>query len=234
MTKNLNCIIVDDDGMSLKILQTLVERTEFLDLKGAFSSSVEAAHAIRRMKIDLIFLDIEMPDMTGLEFIKALDQKPQIIIVSSKDKYARDAFDYDVVDYLLKPIDNYPRFLKAVFKAKDNIDTNTQLGKGGNDNIFIKVDSLYVNFSLSDILWVEAYGDYVKIHTNQKTHTVYSTLKSIEGKLPSEDFVRIHRSYIVRMDKIKNIDLSNLQIEDHILPISNSYKPELMERIRTL
>ncbi len=236
MYEKYKCIIVDDDIMSLKILEALVAKTDFLELIGAYSSSIEAANVAREQPIDLIFLDIEMPNMTGLEFIKTLDKKPQIIIASSKKEYALDAFEYDVVDYLLKPIEDYSRFLKAVLKAKDKImaEPKEPIIDRPQENIFIKVDSLLVNFDLKDIYWVEAYGDYVKIHTLDKTHTVYSTLKAIEEKLPSYDFVRIHRSYIVRIDKIKNIDQNNLEITGKVLPVSNSYKQDLIKRIKTL
>ena len=228
----MNCIAVDDDLLSLKILEGLIAKTDMLNLLGTFSNAVEVANVTREADIDLIFLDVEMPEMTGLELIKILDKKPQIIIVSSKRKYALDSYNYDVVDYLLKPVKNYARFLQAVQKAYKNFE---QLNvKETDDYIFIKVDSLLLNFNFNDILWLEAFGDYVKIHTNRKVYTVYTTLKAMEQKLPKDDFFRIHRSYIVRIDKIKNVDQSNLQIESKIIPISNTYRHSFFERINTL
>ena len=203
-----------------------------LNLLGTFDDAVEAANVTTNQNIDLIFLDVEMPEMTGLELIKILDKKPQIIIVSSKSKYALDSYNYDVVDYLLKPVENYARFLQAVQKAHKNFQQKSP--KEVDDYIFIKVDSLFLNFNFHDILWVEAFGDYVKIITEEKIYTVYSTLKTIEKKLPEDDFIRVHRSYIVRIDKIKNVDLSNLQIKNKIIPISNTYRQSFFERINTL
>ena len=232
MKKVMNCIAVDDDQLSLKILEGLIAKTDMLNLLGTFNDAVEAANVTTNQKIDLIFLDVEMPEMTGLELIKILDNKPQIIIVSSKSKYALDSYNYDVVDYLLKPVENYARFLQAVQKAHKNFQQIKP--KEADDYIFIKVDSLFLNFNFHDILWVEAFGDYVKIVTEEKIFTVYSTLKTIEKKLPDGDFIRVHRSYIVRIDKIKNVDLSNLQIKNKIIPISNTYRQSFFERINTL
>ena len=228
----MNCIAVDDDQLSLKILEGLIAKTDMLNLLGTFDDAVEAANVTTNQNIDLIFLDVEMPEMTGLELIKILDKKPQIIIVSSKSKYALDSYNYDVVDYLLKPVENYARFLQAVQKAHKNFQQKNP--KEADDYIFIKVDSLFLNFNFHDILWVEAFGDYVKIITEEKIYTVYSTLKTIEKKLPEDDFIRVHRSYIVRIDKIKNVDLSNLQIKNKIIPISNTYRQSFFERINTL
>ena len=232
MKKVMNCIAVDDDQLSLKILEGLIAKTDMLNLLGTFDDAVEAANVTTNQNIDLIFLDVEMPEMTGLELIKILDKKPQIIIVSSKSKYALDSYNYDVVDYLLKPVENYARFLQAVQKAHKNFQQKSP--KEADDYIFIKVDSLFLNFNFHDILWVEAFGDYVKIITEEKIYTVYSTLKTIEKKLPEDDFIRVHRSYIVRIDKIKNVDLSNLQIKNKIIPISNTYRQSFFERINTL
>ncbi len=228
----MNCIAVDDDQLSLKVLEGLIAKTEMLHLLETFSSAADVANAMSNKDVDLIFLDVEMPDMTGLELIEVLDKKPQIIIVSGKSKYALDSYNYDVADYLLKPVENYARFLQAVKKAYKNFEK--EAAKEADDHVFIKVDSLLLNFNYNDIFWVEAYGDYVKIHTSQKVYTVYSTLKMVEEKLPKDDFFRVHRSYIVRVDKIKNVDQTNLQIENKIIPISKSYRHSFFERINTL
>ena len=230
--KKITCLAVDDDAMTLKIVESLANRTDFLRLLGTFDSSVDVVNALRKQPVDLIFLDIEMPDMTGLELIKALEYKPEIILISTKSEYALEAFEYEVADYLLKPIANYSRFLQAVQRVRDRITEKAP--PPSSEHIFLKVDSLLVKFALKDILWVEAFGDYVKVKTPDKVHMVYATLKSIAEALPREDFVRIHRSYIVRADRIENIDNTNLQITDKILPIGNSHKKNLMERIKVL
>ncbi len=226
----LNCIIVDDDLMSLKLIESLVGKTDSLKLFGSYDNAIDAEKVIRSNKIDLIFLDIEMPEMTGLELLGTLEKTPQIIIVSSKEKYALDSYNYDVTDYLIKPIESYARFLRAVLKAQKKTCKEREEG----DTIFIKVDSMLLNFNLTEIHWVEAYGDYVKIHTKEKMFVVYSTLKTMVKKLPSVDFVRVHRSFIVRLDKIKNIDQNTVLIDEKVIPISNSYKSAFYEKINTL
>jgi DNA-binding LytR/AlgR family response regulator len=237
MADLLKCIIVDDDTMSLRILQSLVEKTDILQLVGLYDNSITAARALTEQEVDILFLDVEMPDMTGLQLIETLEYKPQIIITTSKEEYARNAFEYDAVDFLLKPIESYSRFLKAVRKAKTLIQPKAPsepTGKATQDTIFIKVDSLLVNFDLKEALYMEAFGDYVKIHTDKKVHLVHTKLRTLEETLPSKDFVRVHRSYIVRIDKIKNIDTANLQLGSKIIPISNTYRQQLFDRIQTL
>jgi len=236
MERKLSCIVIDDDEMSLKIVETLINKTEFLELKGLYNSSLEGATVLSQEQVDIIFLDIEMPEMSGLDLLKTFDTYPQIILISSKESYAIEAFEHEVTDYLLKPIDDYSRFLKSVLKAKKGIEKKSEklIQTENPNNVFIKVDSLLINFNLKDILWVEAYGDYVKIHTSEKYYVVYSTMKAMCEKLPSNDFIRVHRSFIVRLDKIKNIDLTNLQVDKKIIPISNSYKSILMDRVKSL
>ena len=235
MTQKISCIVVDDDAMTLKIVESLVNRTDFLHLVGTYESSVDASNAFQQQPVDLIFLDVEMPDMTGLELIKTLHPRPAIVLISTKQEYALEAFEYEVIDYLLKPIANYGRFLQAAQRARMSVEKKGPVTAPDKSNhIYLKVDSLLVKFPLKEILWVEAFGDYVKVKTPHKVHTVYATLKSIEDALPDDEFMRIHRSYIVRMDKIDNIDNTNLQITDQILPIGNSHKRNLMERIKVL
>jgi DNA-binding LytR/AlgR family response regulator len=188
-------------------------------------------------KVDILFVDVEMPDMTGLQLIETLEHKPQIIITTSIEQYAMHAFESDAVDFLLKPIESYARFLKAVRKAKSNIlpkDIPVSPGKSAQDTIFIKIDSLLINFDLKEALYMEAFGDYVKIYTDKKMYVVHSKLRTMEETLPEKDFVRVHRSYIVRIDKIKNIDTSNLQVGNKIIPVSNSYRQLLFNKIQTL
>ena len=242
MKKILDCIIVDDDDMSITILESLITKTDFLNLKGKFSSAIDAASYLNKETVDLLYLDVEMPEMTGLELLSTLTIKPQIILTTSNSKYALDAFEYDVTDYLLKPIANYARFLKASNKAKENyqkgigtLSEQNNEGKIGVDKcLFVKVDSVLVKIDFDMLLWVEAYGDYVKIYTDKKMHLVYTTLRAVEDKLPTNEFMRVHRSYIIRLDKIVNIDQGSLLIKDKIVPVSNTYKTKLMERLHTL
>ncbi|MBX2842874.1 MAG: LytTR family DNA-binding domain-containing protein [Flammeovirgaceae bacterium] len=234
MGKKLTCIIVDDDLMSLKIMETLVARNSSLDMVGKFENAIDAANMLANQPVDLIFLDVEMPEMTGLEFIKTLSAPPQIILTTSKEKYALEAFEYEVTDYLLKPIENYARFLKAVQRVQKNIEEKNANSTEEGDSLFVKVESLLENIKFVDIDFIEAAGDYVKIHTSKRMLLVYTTLRAVEKKLPESQFMRIHRSFIIRLDRIENIDISNLQIGRRIIPISNTYKGSLMERIKTL
>jgi len=231
MSDKLNCIIVDDDRISIQVLEELIQKTDLLNFVASFTSAPAALKALQKEQVDLIFLDVEMPEMSGLEFLQSLTKKPEIIITSSKEKYALDAFNSDVTDYLLKPITEYSRFVKAVMKV---IDKNDEGKTSDASSIFVKVDSLLINLEFDQILWVEAYGDYVKIITPEKTHTVYSKLKTIEERLPQNTFMRVHRSYIVNLTKIDNIDHTNLQIGKKIVPVSNSYKEQLIKTINLL
>ncbi len=236
MENSYSCVLVDDDRMSLKILQSLVEMTPFLHLSGVFENPIEAFKMLSELKIDILFLDVEMPEMTGLELLDTLSTPPQIILTTSKQNYAVQAYDYEVTDFLLKPINNYSRFLKAVRKAKSNLAPRvvSKSKEGGINHIFIKIDSLLVNFNLEKIIYIEAFGDYIKIHTEEKTFVAHSKLRTVEETLPTQDFARIHRSFIVRLDKIKNIDPTNLEVGKKILSISNSYRANLLAKINTL
>lgn len=229
---DLKCVIIDDDPISQNLIESLIEKTSGLVLECTFQNPEEGAAYLSNSTIDLLFLDIEMPEMSGLELLDTINNLPPVIIISSKNEYAIEAYNFEVVDYLVKPIESYARFLKAINRVRDKGVKTAEVKS--QDKIFIKVDSLLVNFDLKDIIWIEAYGDYVKIKTSSKTHTVYSTMKAIEGKLPEKEFIRIHRSYIVRVDQIINIDNTNLEIGDGIVPIGSKYKQILLERINLL
>jgi DNA-binding LytR/AlgR family response regulator len=235
-TKKLSCVIVEDDPVAQKVLEVLIHKTSVLDLKGTFENPIEATTYLKSEKVDLAFIDVEMPEISGLQLIDLLDSKIAVIIVSNRDQYAIDAFERDVCDYLLKPLNDYSRFMKAVLKAKEIRDTRHEISSGkANDNpLFVKVDSLLHNINLDTILWVEAYGDYVKINTDQKMLMVLSTLKAIESKVPEDEFVRVHRSFIVNIKRIDNIDPNNLQIGPKIIPISANFRDSLMNKISLL
>ena len=226
----LKTIVVDDDKLQLEVMSDFVEKTNFLDLQQAFHEPLIALENIVNTNPDLLLLDVEMPDLSGLELIKSLNNPPQTIIVTGKEGYAVEAFELDVVDYLVKPVNDYSRFFKAVTKAHENFAPQ-KTDKIG-DHIYVKEDSLLVNVPVKSIMYFEAFGDYVKIGTTDKVYVIHSTLTKIEDRLP-DDFLRIHRSFIVQLDKIKNIDQHNLQIGEKIIPISQSMRPKLMNRIKT-
>jgi DNA-binding LytR/AlgR family response regulator len=226
----MNCLIVDDDELSRRTIEHFIKETSFLSLERSCESAVEAVNILsNNNNIQLIFLDIEMPIMNGIDLLKSFDHHPQIILMTSHKDYALEAFEYNVTDYLLKPI-TYSRYLKAVKKASEKDRENSIVSAPSSEDIFIKVDSSLIKLSIKDILWVEAMGDYVSINTTEKRYVVYSTMKRIEEKLP-EVFMRIHRSYIVNLNRISNIDDYFITINKKILSVSRNYKEALIQRL---
>lgn len=233
----MNCIIIDDDKLSRRIIEEFIHKTEFLNLVNAYSNAVEAINFLKSGEdIDLIFLDIEMPEMTGIDFLNTLNNPPQVIIASSKGEYALDAFEYDVTDYLLKPI-SYSRFFKAVDKAY-NRGNKVKIDSLGKDEIFIKRNSTLVRLNFDNILWVEALENYVIFNTYDDKFTIHFTMKAIEQKLPTSKFVRVHRSYIVNITSINVIEDNAIIIEveegKKAIPIGKSYKEKLMKDLNLI
>ena len=229
----MNCIVIDDDKVSRLLIEKYINKTDFLEFKGAYTSAVEALNSMQTdHDIDLIFLDIEMPEMSGVEFIKTLTNLPQVIVISAKDKYALEAIEYDVSDYLLKPI-SFSRFIKAVEKVHaKHKDTKEELT--GKDGIFIKSSSSsLVRLKYEDILWIEALENYVIINTFNNKYTIHFTMKAIINKLPLKMFSRVHRSYIVNLTKIEMIEdnaiVMKVEGETKSIPIAKSYKEDLMK-----
>ena len=233
----MNCIIIDDDNLSRRILEVFIAKTDGLVLLKSFSDAIGAINYLKTEDdVHLIFLDIEMPDMTGIEFLNSIKSQPQIIIVSGKEKYALDAFEFDVTDYLLKPV-VYTRFFKAVDKAllrfgKEDTSIN------GKDEIFIKKNSALVRLKYVDILWIEALENYVIFNTYKEKFTIHFTMKAIEQKLPPNKFTRVHRSFIVNTSSIDVIEDNSVLVktEDGIrsIPIGKSYKEKLMKDINLI
>ena len=228
----MNCLVVDDDKLSRELMIEYIHRTDGLELAKACENAIIASNFLKANTVDLIFLDIEMPKMTGIEFIRALAPMPPIILISAKEKYALEAFEYEVLDYLVKPV-AYDRFLKAVNKAMKTLQPQP-LASVKNDTVFLKVDSELVGIKLEDILWIEAMGDYIAVITPQKKYVILSTMKEMEAKLTSKEFMRVHRSFIVRLDKIKKIAEDILLVMDKPIPISKPMKKELLDRLNLL
>ena len=233
----MNCIIIDDDKLSRRILEEFINKTEGLHLKYSFEDAVEPINTLKKEdEIHLIFLDIEMPEMSGIDFLNTLKNPPQIIIVSAKGKYALDAFEYDVTDYLLKPV-SYTRFFKAVDKAMARFEKNKDnlLGK---EEIFIKKNSTLVRLNYDEILWVEALENYVIFTTFKEKFTIHFTMKAIEQKLPTNKFSRVHRSFIVNTSKIDVIEDNSVIMRtaegNKSLPIGKSYKDKLLKDINLI
>jgi DNA-binding LytR/AlgR family response regulator len=234
----MNCIIIDDDDMSRRVIEEFVNRTDFLSLNRSFTGAVEAINYVKQetVEVNLIFLDIEMPEMSGIEFLNTLTHPPQIIIISSKEKYAIQAFEYSVTDYLLKPI-TYARFFKAVSKAYENFNKGKSM-LDGDKEIFIKKNSSLVRIKYNDILWVEALENYVVINTMNDKFTIHFTMKSIENQLPMVKFKRVHRSFIVNVSRITSIEDNSVVIKladgRKIIPIGKSYREKLLREINLM
>lgn len=231
----MNCIIVDDDPIALRFVKQLVTKSDALTLIGECSNAEDALILIEKNTIDLIFLDIEMPGMSGIEMMKTSIISAQIILISSHNEYAAEAFEYNVTDFLTKPIE-VNRFLKSVNKAieiNENLRTSNRINKTG--DLYLKQGSRLVHINEKDILYVEALADYVTIHCeNKDKFTILSTMKAIEFKLTSDDFVRIHRSFIIRLEKIKVIEDDSVSIGTQVLPISRTQKPVLFQKLHLL
>lgn len=242
----MNCIIIDDDKLSCKILESFVEKTDSLSLQNTFENPVEALNNISDFSdIDLVFLDIEMPHMTGLDFLSAVEKKPQVIIVSSKEKYAINAFDFDVTDYFLKPV-TYARFFKGINKAKEFFAGNNNTPEEKvtveetttEDGFFFKENNSIIRLKFMDILWIEALENYVSLCTHDSKYTIHQNLKSIENTLPSSIFRRVHRSFMVNLQNLKMIEDNSLIYTTKNgkirIPIGKSYREKLLSNLNML
>jgi len=231
----LNTILVDDDEMSTGILKHLIDSVSYINLLKTCRCPLEAVEVLRNDDIDLLFLDIEMPRLNGIDLIKSLASPPLIILTTSHEEYAQKAFEHNVVDYLLKPIE-LPRFMRAASKAKELFDH----AHGGDadvftaDYIFIRKNSVLNKVYVKDILWAEAQGDYVTVVTPEKKFTLHITLKALEKKLPPVRFMRVHRSFIVQLEQIHSIDDSVISVNNRTIPIGSLYRESFMKRINVL
>jgi DNA-binding LytR/AlgR family response regulator len=233
----MNCIIIEDDPLSVRIIQEFIRKTTDLNLMHTFSNAIDAINILQTDEsIELIFLDIELPEMSGIEFIDSIKEPPQVIIISSKGLYAADAFDYDVADYLVKPI-TYARFYKAIQRARKRLEKD-KLEKVGRSEIFIKKDATLVRLKYSEILWIEALENYVIFNTFNEKFTIHFTMKAVEQKLPQDKFTRVHRSFIVNTSSIDAIEDNSVLIKVHdgtkLIPIGKSYKDKLMGDINLI
>jgi DNA-binding LytR/AlgR family response regulator len=232
MSDIIKCILVDDEPMSRIALEVLIKRLENWELLKSCENAIEARDFLQHNTVDVIFLDIEMPEITGIEFLKMMETYPEVVIVSSKQEYALEAFEYEVSDYILKPV-MLDRFMKAVTRIEGRLQVEGE-SFIKSDSVFIKSNGQLVSIRLESILSVEAYGDYVNIYTAKDRFVVHSTMKGIANKLPKDQFLRVHRSHIVRLDKINAIEETLIIIEKKLIPIGESYRGELMKRLNFL
>jgi DNA-binding LytR/AlgR family response regulator len=235
----IRCVITDDEPFARKGLQGYVEQIDFLELKGVCENAIELNSLIKKEPVDLLFLDIEMPYMTGIDFLKNIPSPPKVIFTTAYEKYALQGFEMEVLDYLLKPI-SFERFLKAANKAFDywrmqQAPSGSQPGSGGQDRsqdyIFVKADSKLEKIQFSDILFIESMENYLAIYTRERKIITHLTLKMLQEKLPSGTFIQPHKSYLVAIDKINSIEGNILHILNYQVPISKYQREEVMEKI---
>ncbi|MBC7642436.1 MAG: response regulator transcription factor [Flavobacterium sp.] len=226
----LNCVVVDDSSIQRIIITKLVANNQNLNLIGDFSNAIDARNCMTINQIDLVFLDVEMPVISGFDFIDGLNTKPQIVFISSKADYALKAFDYEATDYLQKPID-HDRFNIAVKRVLDLHALKKENIEDDGDFIFIKSNLKKLKIFTSKIKWVEAYGDYVKVVTDEEVNLVLSTMKAFENELPKQKFVRVHKSFIVNLDKIDRFNNKFAEIGINKIPLSRNKKDFLFNSL---
>ncbi len=227
-------LIVDDNKVTGIMLQEMLKKMEHIEVINLFSSAIEARNYLKDNSVDILFLDVEMPDMTGLELLKVLPERPLTIMITANKAYALDAFELNVLDFLVKPF-SISRVMMAVEKAVELLKMkNTRLNQVEKDYIFIRDNKAIRKILLADILWVESKGDYVKIITSKSTFIVHSTLKNLEDNLPAQGFVRIHRGYLISIEKLEYIEDGAAYIQGNALPVSETYKNEVLKKLRLI
>ncbi|HNX43743.1 MAG TPA: LytTR family DNA-binding domain-containing protein [Bacteroidales bacterium] len=228
---NLRCIIVDDEPLALDLLEGYVVKTPWLILEGRFSSAFEAMAFLEKVKVDLVFLDIQMPGLSGLEFSRSLQNGPRVIFTTAFGQYALDGFKVEALDYLLKPV-SYPEFLSAANKARRWFElTGKSAGQLARNTIFVKSDYKMVQIELSKILYIEGLKDYVKIYREDTEKPVLTlmSMKSLEENLPENIFMRVHRSFIVNLEKITTIERNRIVFGKTYIPVSDNYKDKFLK-----
>jgi DNA-binding LytR/AlgR family response regulator len=232
----INCIIIDDEPLARKGLKEYIADIDFLNLVGEYDNPLKAAEQIGKGDVHLLFLDIQMPKITGLDFFKTLQHAPPVIFTTAYPQYALDGFELNALDYLVKPI-SFDRFLKAAMRAKEFYEvrqinaTEAKKDETGAGYFFIKADNKLVQLHFDEILFAEALQNYVVIHTRDKKYITYLTFKSVEDYLPANQFIKTHKSYIVSASKIETIEGNDIQISQHHIPISRNLKDEVMEKL---
>nr|WP_299340719.1 LytTR family DNA-binding domain-containing protein [Allomuricauda sp.] len=236
----MKSIIVDDEASARAIVKELCRKIPEMEVRAEFPNALEALKFLKNDEVDLIFLDIHMPKLTGIDFIETLQNPPKIVLTTSDKNFAIEAYEYPfIVDYLVKPI-TPERFEKCITRlegAFEKDDLNSQLGGGTHgqeEELYINIDRRLIKLKLRDILLIEAKGDYIEIQTNDKRYRVHSTLKKIKEKLPESRFLQIHRSFIINFTQIVDIQDNSVLIERNVIPISRSNRPELMQRLNLL
>ena len=225
----IKCIIIEDEPLALKKIKGFIEQVDYLNLKEGFNNAIDAIGYLKKNTVDLIFLDIRMKQLSGIQFLESLSNKPKIIITSAYDKYALKGYELDVSDYLLKPF-TFERFLKSANKAFEQL-VELQSDQV-NNYIFVKTEYRIEKIDLKDILFIQGMKDYLQIHTKNKKIMTLQTFKNLLEILPTIDFQRVHNSYVIAISKIDNIERNKIRIGDHLIPISEGYKNKFYQLLK--
>ncbi len=225
----INCIAIDDEPLALDLVEDFAAKVPFLSLKKSFSSALDALPLLNSEKIDLMFLDIQMPQITGLQFIKSLEHPPKVVFTTAYAQHAVEGFNVDAVDYLLKPF-TFERFLKSANKVQQALASEQQSVSSSGDYIFVKSGYDMVKVRFADIHYIEGLKDYVKIHTTQKTIIALLTMKSLESSLPA-GFLRVHRSYIINFEHLESVGRRNLIVAKQDIPLGDMYREQFMAKL---
>jgi len=234
----IRCLAIDDEMLALDLIEDNIKKIPFLELVKTCRSAMEALEIMQAQKIDLIFLDIQMPDITGIQLLKSLRNRPLVVLTTAFSNYAKEGFDLDVIDYLLKPY-SFDRFMKAVNKAQEYmklrdvamVHVHRKEGLSGEPCLFVRAGYKLVKILFHEILYVEGLKDYVKIVTPEKTVITQMSMKTMEERLPSGEFIRVHRSFIVAFNKIESIQKQALSIGEKEIPISEQYREQIFKII---
>lgn len=232
--KNLHCMILDDEPLAIDVIENYLQRLDNIDIQRC-ENPVEAFKLLQTEKFDLIFLDIEMPFLTGIDFLKTIKNPPAIIITTAYRDYAVEGFELDVLDYLVKPI-SFPRFMKAFEKALKHFalqdDAQENSAQPGNEYLFLKVDRKFVKVLLNDILYIESLKDYIRVKTTEEAYVSYQSLSGITEKLPADKFIRVHRSFTIAVDKVNAIDGNSVEMDGKLVPVSREHRQEFFKMMR--
>jgi DNA-binding LytR/AlgR family response regulator len=229
---SLKCIIVDDEPLAIEILESYVSKVEQLQLLSTFRNAISAFTFLQQNSVDLVFLDIQMPKLSGIDFLRTLKQPPKVIFTTAFREYALEGFELEIVDYLLKPIP-FDRFLKAVAKVLHQpaipVASTSKHEPAPDNYVFFKVDKKMIKTKMADVLYIESIKDYVKVKTSDKEIVTQQKISYLEESLPREQFLRIHRSFIVNLEKIDAYSATDVEIGKHSIPIGRNYKNDVMK-----
>jgi DNA-binding LytR/AlgR family response regulator len=231
----MNALIIDDNKIARTTIRQLAAKAGDIDIVAECADAMAAYELLQLKRVDLLLLDVEMPGMSGLELTQNLgDKRPVIIFITSKREYAADAFDLNVADYIIKPVTT-PRFMQAIDKAREILESNREeINVKDDEFIFIRDSNVVRRLKLNDILYAEAMGDYVKLYTPERFYAIHATLKAVEDRLPSSRFLRVHRSYLVAVDKIDTLDGGALIVGGRPLPVADAFRAALNKRMNIL